>query len=113
MRAYIHISKHRILNKIDLKGNTMTTMTLDQCPSCVKQYIQRLLQADRFVEAKLFWEHWKRVGVPLDQLNLDSDPDKNFLRFLMTSYQPGSAGGYLAVFDMGIGKGSDAVKPEA
>ena len=43
------------------------------------------------------------LALPLVGYQLDSDPDFNFLNFLMTSYQGSSTGEYLLAFHMGIG----------
>ncbi|MBL8162054.1 MAG: hypothetical protein JNJ61_08715 [Anaerolineae bacterium] len=43
------------------------------------------------------------LGFDLNGLSLDSDPDENMLRFLMTSYQQSSFGDYIVVFHTGTG----------
>ncbi len=45
------------------------------------------------------------LSIPIGDFSLDSDPDNNFLNFLMTTYRQETFGDYLVVFHTGTGTG--------
>lgn len=66
------------------------------------------------------WQYDAMLQVPLEGLQLSSDPASNYYNFLMTSYQQQTQGEYLLVFHVGIAdavgggtKGSVGVVPTA
>lgn len=66
------------------------------------------------------WQYDAMLEVPLQGLQLSSDPANNYYNFLMTSYQQQTQGEYLLVFHVGVGdagssgsKGGVAVVPTA
>ena len=66
------------------------------------------------------WQYDAMLEVPLQGLQLSSDPANNYYNFLMTSYQQQTQGEYLLIFHVGVGdagssgsKGGVAVVPTA
>ena len=48
------------------------------------------------------WQYDAMLLIPIDQVQLSSDPDFNFYNFVMTSYQQQTLGQYLLVFHVGM-----------